>query len=334
MNNNSENNFDQQDPQPDRQRGKSDQPEDFFNNLFNDLGKDFKAEDFIESLRSRFNTPPTSTRGFGGDFLSARDFLRDLSTAAGRQAGSTFNSPEAESEFGSESGSKSAPAGRPGGHPRGRINDAEHHHEERGEHRGDHKGGRGRGHGRGDFRADRGFSEGPFGDPSFEPAGPGRPGGFGPGRGRFGRGGRVRKGNVRSAILSLLSQGNYNGYSIIGAIDAHTDGAWRPSPGSIYPALGALQAEGLILTVGEGKRSEFMLTEAGKDFVRENAEQLANVWAEVGEEAQVSRDLRQSVEKLMGAVGQLTANGSEQQLKDASQAIDSARKAIYTLLAE
>lgn len=175
-----------------------------------------------------------------------------------------------------------------------------------------------------------GFGAGGFGPGGF---GPGFP--FGPGfRGGFGRGGRVRKGNVRSAILSLLGQHSYNGYGLIGAIATHTDGAWRPSPGSIYPALAALQAEGLIESTGNGKRTEFGLTEAGRTYVAEHPEEMAAVWADVNEEAGAGTDLRQSMGKLAGAVHQIGMAGTEEQVKAATEALDTARRAIYKLLAD
>jgi DNA-binding PadR family transcriptional regulator len=177
-------------------------------------------------------------------------------------------------------------------------------------------------------REGRGGHHGPRGGRGFGPRGGGGPG-FGP-RG----GGRVRKGNVRSAILSLLSQHSYNGYGMIGAIAAHTDGAWRPSPGSIYPALAALQSEGLIESTGTSKRTEFELTETGKAYVAENAQEMAQVWAEVNEEAGAATDLRLGMGKLVGAVQQIGMAGTEDQIKAATEALDTARRAIYKLLAD
>ena len=199
--------------------------------------------------------------------------------------------------------------------------------------------GRGRG-GRGGFGPrgggpHGGMGGGPRGGGMGPGFGGGPRGGFG-GRGGFGPrgGGRVRKGNVRSAILSLLSQHSYNGYGMIGAIAAHTDGAWRPSPGSIYPALAALQSEGLIESTGDGKRTEFVLTDAGKSYVAENGQEMAQVWADVNEEAGAGTDLRQGLGKLVGAVEQISMAGTEDQIKAATEALDTARRAIYTLLAD
>ncbi|MGG5171941.1 PadR family transcriptional regulator [Pseudarthrobacter sp. J1738] len=199
-------------------------------------------------------------------------------------------------------------------------------------------------HGRGGRFGGPGFGgkgfggPGPFGGqgfagPGFAGPGFGGPGPFG-GRSPFGPGGRVRKGNVRNAILSLLSQSPENGYGLIKSIAAHTDGAWRPSPGSVYPALSALQAEGLIESVGEGRRTEFALTEDGKAHTVEHASELAAVWEEVNQEAGVGQDLKLSIGKLMGAVHQIGIDGTEEKLQATIEALDEARRTIYKLLAD
>ena len=54
---------------------------------------------------------------------------------------------------------------------------------------------------------------------------------------------------MRAAILSLLAQAPANGYALIQAITEHTDGSWKPSPGSVYPTLAQLVDEGLITPV-------------------------------------------------------------------------------------
>ena len=164
--------------------------------------------------------------------------------------------------------------------------------------------------------------------------GRGRGAGFGPGFGPGFGGGRAQKGDVRNAILSRLSDSSYNGYGLMKAIALHSDGAWRPSPGSVYPALSGLQAEGLIVSVGEGRRSEFELSEAGRAYVAEHQEELAAVWEEVREEAGAAQDLRLSIGKLMGAVQQISADGTEDQLRTVTASLDEARRTIYKLLSE
>src|ERR1700693_3398582 len=74
--------------------------------------------------------------------------------------------------------------------------------------------------------------------------GPGaRHGGFGPGFGfggprGFGRhGGKARRGDIRTAALLLLAEEPRNGYAIMQEVEQRSNGVWRPSPGSVYPAL-------------------------------------------------------------------------------------------------
>ena len=65
--------------------------------------------------------------------------------------------------------------------------------------------------------------------------------GFGPPRGP-----RARRGDVRAALLVLLAEEPRNGYQLMQEIEQRSDGVWRPSPGSVYPALQQLEDEGLI----------------------------------------------------------------------------------------
>src|SRR6266567_4286449 len=109
------------------------------------------------------------------------------------------------------------------------------------------------------------------------PFGPGGPGGFGGGGfgggfggwggpfgpGGFGRGPKVGRGDVRAAILVLLTEGPMHGYQVIHELTDRSGGMWRPSPGSVYPTLQLLEDEGLVRSEEvEGKRI-FQLTEAG-----------------------------------------------------------------------
>ena len=181
-----------------------------------------------------------------------------------------------------------------------------------------------------------GFEHGP--GHGFGPGGPGfRYGaGFDPRAEFFGRGPRRRpKGDVRLAILSLLSETDgLNGYSIMKAIGEKTEGAWRPSPGSVYPTLQQLVDEELIASRGEGRKTEFTLTDAGRTFVAENGDELAGAWASVPRPSEASTELFESIGKLMGVVGQFRHAASEEQRKAATAKIDETRRALYLILAE
>ena len=127
------------------------------------------------------------------------------------------------------------------------------------------RGGPGHGHGHG--RA-RGRGAAGRGGPRSAPP-------FGPG---FGRGPRARRGDVRAALLVLLAEEPRNGYGLMQEIERRSEGAWRPSPGSVYPALQQLEDEGLVRAEESGGRRLFTLTDEGRAYVAENEAELGQPW--------------------------------------------------------
>src|SRR6202035_4023050 len=111
----------------------------------------------------------------------------------------------------------------------------------------------------------RGELGGAFGPGPFGFGRGGGPGGGGP----RGRGRRARRGDIRTASLLLLAEEPRNGYQIMQEVQERSDGVWRPSPGSVYPALQQLEDEGLIRSSesGGGTGKVFELTEAGRAHV-------------------------------------------------------------------
>ncbi len=164
----------------------------------------------------------------------------------------------------------------------------------------------------------------------FPPFGPGSGAPWG-GRGR----GRAARGDIRSVILSLLAEGPSNGYGVIKTIAERTGGTWRPSPGSVYPTLQQLVDEELIEARGEGRRTEYALTEAGEAYVKENSEELSRAW-ESGAPRRSEQELafQQSVGRLMGVVGQFHHAASDAQRQAAVEKIDELRRALYLILAD
>jgi DNA-binding PadR family transcriptional regulator len=185
-----------------------------------------------------------------------------------------------------------------------------------------------------------GLPSGPPVGPDFGFGGPGPFGGpFGPGfggpRGR-GRGrGRAGRGDVRLAIVSLLSEAPRNGYQIIQEINERTGGLWRVRSGSVYPAIAQLEDEGLIEpTDGEGRKL-FALTEPGRQYAEQNGEQLAQLWEMGAEDSRFGEFLRyrELVGQLISATRQVNEVGSPAQREEAKQVLIKARQALYKILA-
>lgn len=76
--------------------------------------------------------------------------------------------------------------------------------------------------------------------------------------------GRGMFGGLRSLVLNLLYENPLRGSEIMEAIGQRTMGWWTPSPGSIYPLLSRLEADGYTRRMQDGK---YELTEKGKDEV-------------------------------------------------------------------
>src|SRR6266540_3779853 len=153
-------------------------------------------------------------------------------------------------------------------------------------------------------------------------------GGRGHGRGRH----RVRRGDVRSAILTLLNERQMHGYEMIQELEERTGGRWRPSAGSIYPTLQLLEDEGLVKgTDVEGKRV-FSLTDDGSKAVEERAEEKSP-W-EDGDEDSPHHKLRAEAFRLRAALVQIGRAGEEEQVKQAVEILTETRKRLYSILAE
>jgi DNA-binding PadR family transcriptional regulator len=150
----------------------------------------------------------------------------------------------------------------------------------------------------------------------------------GRGRGRH----RVRRGDVRSAILALLDDKPMHGYEMIQELEERTGGRWTPSAGSIYPTLQLLEDEGLVTPEEVEGRKVYSLTDSGKEAAPERTEG-GRPW-EQGDEDSPRFEARKEMFKLMGAAKQVARADDEEQLKQAAEILKDARRKLYGLLAE
>ena len=166
----------------------------------------------------------------------------------------------------------------------------------------------------------------------------GRPGGHGHGHGPgFGRGpwSRARRGDVRAAILLALVDEPMHGYQIMQRLEERSGGAWRPSPGSVYPTLQLLEDQGLIKGEEAEGRRVFSLTEAGAAEAAAVKERLGDApFGAEGGEQDPRFALRQAVFQLGAAVKQVGMAGSAADAQKTLEILREARKRIYALLAD
>ena len=176
-----------------------------------------------------------------------------------------------------------------------------------------------------------------FGGPSFGPEQPPRP-----------RRSRARRGDVRAAILDVLAGDEMNGYQIIQEIADRSGGAWKPSPGSVYPTVQQLEDEGLVEGREVDGRRLLRLTDEGRHYVEEHPDEMAATWAafESGEEEPEDESSPSSsggrggdglmpvVGQVMGAMWQVVTTGTSQQRAEATEILSETRRRLYQLLAD
>ena len=144
---------------------------------------------------------------------------------------------------------------------------------------------------------------------------------------------RVGRGDVRAAVLAILAEKPMHGYQIIQEIETRSDGAWKPSPGSVYPTLQLLEDEGLITSAAEGGKKLFSLTDEGRGAAEAGPDAP---WEEAGRgvDWETLHEIRQAGFGLMEAFGQVWKTGSKEQRDKALAVINDARKKLYLILAD
>ncbi|MES9608424.1 PadR family transcriptional regulator [Actinomadura sp. NPDC048032] len=110
-------------------------------------------------------------------------------------------------------------------------------------------------------------------------------------------------GRLRLYLLKLLEESPRHGYEVIRLLQDRFLGVYSPSPGTIYPRLARLEAEGLVThEVVKGKKV-YSLTDKGREELERRMDELAELEDEIAASAQefargVQEDVRQTVRTL------------------------------------
>ena len=139
---------------------------------------------------------------------------------------------------------------------------------------------------------------------------------------------------MRAAILALLREGPRTGYQIMSDIEERSNGAWRPSPGAVYPALAALSDEGLIVGEESDGRRTFRLTGEGQSYVEQNPDMARGAWeSPEQQEAWELPGLFAEAARLGAGVVQVAQAGTPEQVRAAERLIKRTRHSLYRILA-
>ena len=161
--------------------------------------------------------------------------------------------------------------------------------------------------------------------------------GFGRHGGPPHRGGprRTRRGDIRLALLSGLTEGPAHGYELIQRLSARSGGRWKPSPGSVYPTLQMLEEAGFAASSQQDDKRVYAITEAGQAELTAKMAEAGGPppWMDA-ESAGSHDDLRKAVAQLVMAAKQIGMGDNQAQIDTAAGVINEARRKLYQLLAE
>jgi DNA-binding PadR family transcriptional regulator len=103
-------------------------------------------------------------------------------------------------------------------------------------------------------------------------------------------------GRLRLYLLKLLEESPRHGYDVIRLLEDRFMGLYAPSPGTIYPRLQRLEAEGLVTQSQEGGRKVYRITDAGRQELASRREELDELETEIsGSVHGLAREIRDEV---------------------------------------
>jgi len=138
---------------------------------------------------------------------------------------------------------------------------------------------------------------------------------------------------VRAALLLALRDGPGHGYELGQRLERATGGAWRPSPGSIYPTLQTLSDEDLVTSEERDGKRIYTLTRRGVAELKARADRGDPApWLAAAEGK--SGELRDAVVGLKMAAKQVASVASTVQCARAVEIVVEARRQLYDLLAK
>jgi DNA-binding PadR family transcriptional regulator len=89
---------------------------------------------------------------------------------------------------------------------------------------------------------------------------------------------RCERGLVRYLVLDAIAAQPRHGYEIIQAIGDKSGGAYKPSPGVVYPTLQMLEELGHARTVSRDERKVYEITDEGRADLRAHADEVADFY--------------------------------------------------------
>jgi DNA-binding PadR family transcriptional regulator len=101
----------------------------------------------------------------------------------------------------------------------------------------------------------------------------------------FGPPPRAERGGVRYLVLDAIAAQGRHGYEVIQAIEERSGGAYRPSPGVVYPTLQLLEELGHASVNEVNSRKVYAITEEGTRDLAEHRDEVTDFYARFEDDA-------------------------------------------------
>jgi DNA-binding PadR family transcriptional regulator len=113
-------------------------------------------------------------------------------------------------------------------------------------------------------------------------------------------------GELPLVLLVLLSERPRSGYELLADLSRRFGPSYRPSPGSVYPALAALKAERMVEQARELKPGTYKATQHGRRLLEKKRPLLAEIELRTNTNIADASTLQPALDRLAARINQLT----------------------------
>ena len=135
-------------------------------------------------------------------------------------------------------------------------------------------------------------------------------------------------GELPLVLLALLADRPKGGYELLGELEVRFAPSYRPSPGSVYPALSALRSVGLVEQLPGRGKAIYRMTARGRHMLADQRTVLQRIEARTSTALESDASLQATLAHFTARISKL---GGRVDRAAVERVLDNAAKAIADL---
>jgi DNA-binding PadR family transcriptional regulator len=135
-------------------------------------------------------------------------------------------------------------------------------------------------------------------------------------------------GELPLVLLALLADRAQGGYQLLGELERRFAPTYRPSPGSVYPALSALRAERLVEQISGQGKATYRVTASGRRLLAYQREALQRIEDRTSTVLEADASLQAALARFTAGISKLSGRVDRAAVE---RVLDNAAKAIADL---